>query len=255
MLAQPRSKRRTSYTRTTTLAFPGPTNINTVTGYAVDAAGNLTQLPGSPFSTGGISSAPQSIFSVRTLTVKAGNHLFAANDGDGSVSSFSINPSTGVLTLVSGSPFSTPFSACNGSYGLTLTATPDGKMLFVGSICSTSIASFSIAANGTLTPVSGSPFTVFCNDGTGTATGFRVNTEKVSPDGRHLADVTANCGLAMLNIASSGALVPVSGSPFAPFGSSNLEIPCSSNCVFSMQLNPDINNNNVSSSVYTVVAT
>src|ERR1051325_6766676 len=82
------------------------TSPNTVSGFLVHSDGSLTQIPGSPFMTGdnGQNGTP---FSLAVTTLKEKNYLYAANGADGTISGFRINPATGDLQLVPGSPFAT----------------------------------------------------------------------------------------------------------------------------------------------------
>ena len=78
---------------------------NTVSGYSVSATGALTQLSGSPFSTGGVG-ANVVCYGLNRITLSPVNNLlFVANTGDRTITSFQINPATGILTRVAGSPF------------------------------------------------------------------------------------------------------------------------------------------------------
>jgi 6-phosphogluconolactonase len=87
----------------------------------------------------------------------AGTVLFANNFPDSTasdlntVSSFQIG-TNGLLTSVSGSPFSTANSAGFAS-AIGLAADPSGKFLFVGDHMAQSVVSFNVGASGTLTPV------------------------------------------------------------------------------------------------------
>ena len=77
----------------------------------------FTQVPDSPFATG---SAPE------TVAFSPGGGLVAtANDGDNTVSMFSVGPG-GDLTQVSGSPFLT------GSGPFSVAFSPDGGLLATG---------------------------------------------------------------------------------------------------------------------------
>src|SRR6266487_6690435 len=133
---------------------------NTVSGFSVASNGTLTLIPGSPFATGGTGGGFRFIASNDVTVSTAGNFLFASNGGSNDVSVFSINASTGTLSLVAGSPFPTGGSAV---LGISLSTTPDGRFLMAansGSLNSTvfSITVFSIAGSGALTPIPGSPF-------------------------------------------------------------------------------------------------
>jgi len=81
-----------------------------------------------------------------------GNYLYVANSD--SVSGFSINPATGVLTPVPGSPFPAGPVSING---ISLAVTPDGQYLIAANPESNNATVYSITFHGTLTPIPGSP--------------------------------------------------------------------------------------------------
>lgn len=121
-----------------------------VYGYTIDAAsGGLTAIAGSPFTTG---ENP-----VSAVVDVSGRFLFVANNANtangNSVSAFSIDPDTGVLTAVPGSPFAaSPFP-------LFVAADPSGQYVYVGLDSSPGIAAFVMnQSTGALTPMAGSPF-------------------------------------------------------------------------------------------------
>jgi 6-phosphogluconolactonase (cycloisomerase 2 family) len=94
-------------------------------------------VPNSPFPTG---ANPAAI-------VFANGFLYVLNDG--SISGYSINSSSGVLTPLSGSPFAI--------VGLAIAADSLDQYLYVSGL--TGIQAFSIdPISGSLTPVAGSPF-------------------------------------------------------------------------------------------------
>lgn len=78
--------------------------VNTVTAFQVGSQGTLTQIAGSPFSTEG-QGGQGPINAITIATTRSGFYLYAANDGDGTVSAFKIDLTTGGLALVAGSPF------------------------------------------------------------------------------------------------------------------------------------------------------
>ena len=189
------------------------TDDNTVSVFSVASDGALTPVSGSPFGTG---NAPVSVaFS------PSGGLLATANASDNTVSVFSV-ASDGALTPVSGSPSAT------GTGPTSVAFSPGGTLLAVANFglggdppsLDNTVSVFSVASDGALTPVSGSPFT----------TGNGPGSVAFSPSGRLLA--TANTGAAgapgftgntvsVFSVASGGALTQVSGSPFttgnAPF--------------------------------------
>jgi 6-phosphogluconolactonase (cycloisomerase 2 family) len=129
---------------------------NSVSAFSVAANGALTAVPGSPFLTGGTGIGGGFFASNRITTAIVKDFLYAGNSGSNNVSAFSINPATGVLTSVSGSPFATGGSA--DGEGISLATTPDDNFLIAANAGSVNITVYSIAPNGALSPVPGSPF-------------------------------------------------------------------------------------------------
>src|SRR5579859_1638296 len=79
---------------------------NSVSAYSVASNGALTELSGSPFPTGGAGNQGVGwIAANRIRSVIANHKLFVANSGSHDISVMSIDPATGGLTLVPGSPF------------------------------------------------------------------------------------------------------------------------------------------------------
>lgn len=166
---------------------------NTVSAFSVGADGTLTEVAGSPFATGGAGSGGGLFAANRIGTAVSDNLLFAANTSSDSISVFQINPSTGVLTAVPGSPFATGNLGGNAA-GISVAATPDGKFLMAASFGSANVAVFSIGSNGALSPIAGSPFLTLANP-------FSIT---ISPNGKFLA--VAEGDVEMFSIASNGAL-------------------------------------------------
>ncbi len=200
---------------------------NTVSGYSVSATGALTQLSGSPYSTGGVG-ANVVCYGLNRITLSPINNLmFVANTGDRTITSFTINPSTGVLTRV-GAPVATilTLDACQG---ISLAATPDGSFLFASS--NGQIETFTIGAGGAIAPlinpVTGTP--------TVTANCCSPNAGMViSPNGQFLA--TSNQTSVSMFTINSGVLTAVPGSPFAKTGSgslSGLDFSCAADRLYS----------------------
>jgi 6-phosphogluconolactonase (cycloisomerase 2 family) len=180
---------------------------NTVSGYSVSATGALTQLSGSPFSTGGAGANVVCYGLNRIIVSPVGNLLFVANTGDRTITSFQINPATGILTRVAGSPFPTSLTL-DSCQGISLAATPDGGFLMAAS--NGQIQTFTIAASGALSPLPN--LTPMC---------CSPNASMViSPNGQFLA-VSNQTTVSMFTI-NAGVLTPVTGSPFAKTGSGSL---------------------------------
>jgi 6-phosphogluconolactonase (cycloisomerase 2 family) len=104
--------------------------------------------------------------------------------------------------------------------------------LYVSSDESEAVSAYSIAANGSLSAVPGSPFNA------AVPLGFAI-----TPDGRHLyvADYTLSGGVSAFSIASSGSLTPLGGSPFpAEPGASHLAITPDGRYLFAASQGGDV---------------
>src|SRR6516162_9127448 len=122
---------------------------NSISAFSAAANGSLTAIAGSPFATGGNGAGGGAFGSNRITTAVVKNFLYVGNSGSNSVSGFSIDPVTGVLTSLPGSPFATG-GVAGASNGMSLTTTPDDKFLIVANGASMTISVFNVAANGTL---------------------------------------------------------------------------------------------------------
>jgi DNA-binding beta-propeller fold protein YncE len=117
-----------------------------VSGYTVGGDGALTPMPNSPYQITGHS----------TAITPNGSYLYVS-DPSGSVSGFAV-ASDGTLTQVAGSPYPT-LGDSDTTFGVAVT--PDGRYLYVNNYKqsgASGIAAFSIASDGSLTSISGSPF-------------------------------------------------------------------------------------------------
>src|SRR5260370_16780262 len=78
---------------------------------------------------------------------------YVADQNSNNITGFSIDPNSGVLAAVPGSPFPA------GSGPLGVTADPTGKFAYVANTNSGNVSAFGInASNVPLTPATGSPF-------------------------------------------------------------------------------------------------
>jgi 6-phosphogluconolactonase (cycloisomerase 2 family) len=184
----------------------GLSGQNTVSGFAVAGNGVLTRLPDSPFPTGGTGGGGGPFAVNRATTCSAQNLIYVSNAGSNDVGGFSVNPSTGSLALVPGSPFPT-----GGSSGgaIALACTPNGQFLMAANNGSSDITVFRIGSDGALAPIVGSPFAI-----DSAPTGI-----KISPDGTFLAVALVGIdAMAMFSIAADGTLAAVPSSPFSGAG-------------------------------------
>ncbi len=177
-----------------------PLSNNVITGLTAWSDGTLSLVSGSPWQTGGRGPAANPLAPYARLGIRVvKGRLYAVNQGTDNISAFSISSSSGALTTISGSPFSS-----GGGQPLGLAATPDGRFLFVGNAVDWTIVGFSINANGSLTQV-GSPFSM----------GNVPSSLETTPDGRFLVvTLPALARVAVLEIDANGQLRHAPGSPF-----------------------------------------
>jgi DNA-binding beta-propeller fold protein YncE len=185
---------------------------SSVSGFAVDVAGSLSEIATSPFPTAGDGSGRGLFASNRIVVSRARSLLFAGNDRSGSISAFAIDPVSGDLAPIPGSPF---LAAGLTGAGMTLAVTPDGRYLMAGSVSASVIRVFEIDAVGALTETASSPFLLPLDSG---PAGM-----KVSPDGRFLAVALTGFsggqgGVGMFLVSGAGALMLAPGSPFRDGG-------------------------------------
>jgi 6-phosphogluconolactonase (cycloisomerase 2 family) len=200
------------------------TTSNSVSASSVDTNGALSEITGSPFTTGGAGHTP-SLYSANRI-VLVNNFLYASNADTNDVSAFSIDAGTGVLTAVAASPFPTnAFDDTNHS-GISLAATPDGRFLYAGSTgFGGQITIFSVnSTTGALTMV-----------GTPISAGGAVYGMKASPDGKFLfAALFQTSQIAVFAIRTDGSLQAVANSPFtlSSGAATSVDINCAGDLLF-----------------------
>jgi 6-phosphogluconolactonase (cycloisomerase 2 family) len=162
----------------------------------------LTELPGSPFPAGADAAFEGGVtYRDRIVACEEKSLLFVSNFPSRDVSAYVIDPTTGDLTPVPGSPF-----LLNEGGPKSLAVTPDCQFLMVYAridFVARGITVFRISSDGSLNPIAGSPIPVLAS-----------NAMKVTRDGRFLALGGGRGGIFMFNIAMNGSLTPVLGSPF-----------------------------------------
>jgi 6-phosphogluconolactonase (cycloisomerase 2 family) len=164
----------------------------------------LTNVPGSPFATGGAGKNVVCYGLDRMIVTQVNQLLFVANTGDMTISGFTINPVSGALTLVPGSPFASGLSL-DSCQGMSIAATPDARFLMASS--NGQIQTFTIAPTGVLALAATTANCCTPNAGM-----------KISSNGQLLAIANeASVSTFTLNPVT-GALTPVLGSPFPKTG-------------------------------------
>lgn len=184
-------------------------NARAVVGFSFDNnSGALTPVPGSPFPAG---NAPVHAAQAGSQ----GKFLYVSDNGDsaGGILAFTIDPNTGALTPISGSPFPTgPAGSFPGPSALIA----NGNFLYValaGTVnANNQIVVFSIDPNtGSLTPIAGSPFT--CGNDPLYVALVPVTTN--SQGFLYTANIQDNTISAFTVDNTTGALTPINGSPVA----------------------------------------
>jgi 6-phosphogluconolactonase len=172
---------------------------NNVSGYAIDEKGTLKPVPGSPFAAG---SGPG------WITVDpTGRFVYVANcaalcsgTGQGNVSGYAINKSTGALVAVPGSPF----TADQIPYAVAVD--PTGSFAYVANFNSASVSVFKIDQ------CSGSLWASTNSVPTGGESPIAL---ALDPYGRFLyVNNTASNNVSAFAVGSNGTLTTVPGSPF-----------------------------------------
>jgi 6-phosphogluconolactonase (cycloisomerase 2 family) len=179
----------------------------------VTMASSITVPSGSVISTLPVAATKVAPGSSVNLTVSTGpastNHFaYVSNHGDGTLSGYSLNTSTGALTALASSPVTV-----TGAMMLNeIRFDPSGKFLYVASTAGTQgIYAFSVSAtDGTLTAVPGSPFTA--------GNGPQSMAFDASGAYLYVANVAGNSISAYSLNAATGVLTQLTGSPYAITG-------------------------------------
>ena len=162
------------------------------------SSGVITPIAGSPFPSGS-----------RGLAITPNGKYLYAIDVSTVVTAYTIDPSSGSLTQVSGSPFLEP---TGGAFSGRVIVDPKGKFLYVyNTFGQVTISGLAIDdSTGALSVSTGSPFAAV------QSTLFAANMA-IEPSGKFLYASCSDgtCGILAFSIdATSGALTPVTGSPF-----------------------------------------
>jgi len=176
---------------------------NDVFAYTIETtAGALTPIPGSPFAAG---RGPQSV-----VVDPSGRFAYVANFLDNSVSGYTINSATGVLMPIPGSPFPASFPA-------SVTVDPTGRFAYVTNAGNGSVSGYTISTTSgalMLIPepsIAGVPPCSFERECSA------QSSVAVDPTGKfaYVANHRASAVSGYTINAATGALTPITGSPFA----------------------------------------
>ena len=184
-------------------------NCGTCTVQTFLFAAELNSIAGFNLSSSGVPSptgsqaGPNS--SLGIVANSGGTFLFVSDFQNGTVDAFTVDPTSGSLSAVAGSPFSA--GAAPGAGGLAID--PSSKFLYVTQVNSFAVTGFTIApGTGVLTPISGSPFPA----------GNTPMQALVDPSGKFLYVSNLNDAVGAISAytidPTTGALTSVVGSPF-----------------------------------------
>lgn len=178
---------------TPSVAYDYYFDLGALDGARLDQSNNFAVIPN-------FVNPPQASTGVGGIVVVQKKWMYVTFNGVQTVEAYSIDGTTGALTPISGSPFSSPD-------GNSVSSDPAGKFLFMSGADNDEVSVFMInQTDGSLTLVGTYPAGV----------GF---AEQATTDGlgRFLYVTGGNLGseVAVFSIGSTGALTPVGGSPFA----------------------------------------
>ena len=158
-------------------------------------------------------------------------------NGEGNVSAYAIDPNTGALTEITGSPFAA------GGTSFSVAVDPTGTYAYVANWGSNNVSAYAInSSTGALTEITGSPFTA----------GTNPISVAVDPTSKfaYVVNYTDGTVSAYTINSSTGALTEITGSPFAAGGAGALS--------FSVAVDPTgkfvyvANENSADVSAYTI---
>jgi len=175
------------------VVFVGNEGSNDVSAFAVNnVTGALTAVPGSPFAAG---------TDPKAMALYGSDALYVANAGSNNVSAYSIDEVTGALAPL----WPGPSTIATGTSPTSVVVVPGASVVYVANHGgSNDISAFSVD----LTPVPGSPFPAGGNPLSLAVGGGGKFLYTANPD-------ATNPSISGFNIdPTSGALSPLSGSPF-----------------------------------------
>jgi len=182
----------------------GTCEVNRVTAYSVAANGTLSAIQSAVTGTTNVTAGGPNPFG--SAITPNGKFLYVSNPNDGAngtISGFAVNSNGTLTALSSGFPLD---AGSSGKHPLDMAISPDGARLYVATTDTGTVNAYSIAADGSLSPISGQPFPTGEVDGKALA---------LTPDGKRLyvASNTAH-NVTGFNVAADGSLTEMGGSPF-----------------------------------------
>jgi hypothetical protein len=180
---------------------------NTVQAFCIGSTGALTAVSGSPFETGGEGSGGGYLAATRAVVTNNGLRLYVSNEQSGTVAGFNIDRSTGVLTTITGSPWTMPG---DNFAGTSIAVNADETFMYLGR--GNGIAIMSID------PSTGELNKTFSD----LVLGPIINGLLASPDKSILIAVSTDSdNFSVYIIESDGSLTPANGSPYPATAATN----------------------------------
>jgi 6-phosphogluconolactonase len=214
---------------------------NTLSSYSVDETTGAVAVIGAPTAAG---KSPHAILGFQNLFSQDKKFVFVGNEVDNDVSAFAVNPMTGALTAVPGSPFAAGIDP-------QAMASVGGSQLYVANAGSDTVSAYSIDGDtGALTPMSPATY----------PTGKGPASVAVAPFVSLIyvgSVITCECSviyvanhggsndITAFSIDLTGVLTPVPGSPFPAVGNP-LSLAVGAGYKFLYTANPDATNPSIS---------
>jgi 6-phosphogluconolactonase (cycloisomerase 2 family) len=174
-----------------------------VSAYQVSGDGTVvTELEGSPFPAG---SGPAAIAAADQPGL-----LYVANSQSNNISGYSLDTSTGVPTPLAGSPYPSGDGPASVVVDPAAAPNPSGpRVVIVPNRLSNNVSVFSVAGDGSLSPVPGSPFPA------GGAPSSAATNQVMPLSFAYVSNPESNDVAGYSIDGASGALTPLPGSPFS----------------------------------------
>jgi 6-phosphogluconolactonase (cycloisomerase 2 family) len=166
----------------------------TVSTYSIDAGTGALAPVGMAVSTG---PAPRAI-----ATESHGGYVYVANGGSSDISGYVVDPVSGALTSIPGSPFAT------GAMPQAVAIDPQGEFLYVANNGSNDLWVYFVNASGGRLSPWYAPYT----------TGNGPSAVAVDPSGKFVYVANSGSNDISAYAIDQGRLAPVAGSPFASGG-------------------------------------
>jgi hypothetical protein len=189
----------------------------------VASNGSLVPVPGSPFITAD--------YNYALAIAPSGKFLYAtgtSSTGDGEISAYSIDPTTGALAQLPGSPYTiVPYNCANcetGDYFFDLTTDRNGNFLIGSGYVNGVIYVYRInTSTGALTSVPGSPFVDSLPCGPGCPSASPTSVTVSGNNGFVFAQNITSNNLARFKLNAVTGALTLEGTADPPYGASLVE--------------------------------